>query len=463
MKPKNILFIVLTAMTFGAFAQNASVTISPAGPTVCEGTTLSAVTTGMMGPFSYLWSTGDTTSSINIYQGGVYRVRVTGITHYNGVRQVSSALVPYTVIVEPHPSIFVKGDVNVCPGDSVKLVAKSRRPYYTYSWNTGATTPAIWANQSGTYVLTTSTNANGCNYSASTTVDINVFDNGYQPAITALTPLVACKPAYFNLAADPGFANYQWTWFDGSATGGSSNSQNASILLDGSGGGPILDTSTVNLTVQLGGGCKFNSSTVIRSIREIEVRSQYCGVFNYNSTDSIKAELVLTYLSAPQYQFEFEETGHPGVTWTYTSNDRWCRFADVTPALQVSKFYNVRVRPVIDGIPYCYGGICQIGIATLRPNHSTLSYAERLDGSAMDAQIYPNPSNNTFNLNLQTDLTNTPAIVTITDLSGRVVETFNFDGSENTVQFGNDLLNGIYMVTVQQGEFKNVTRVLKTN
>jgi hypothetical protein len=99
----------------------------------------------------------------------------------------------------------------------------------------------------------------------------------------------------------------------------------------------------------------------------------------------------------------------------------------------------------------------------LRPNHSTLSYAERLDGTAVDATIYPNPSSSEFNLNLNSDLVNTPAVVTVTDLSGRVVERFSFDGNQNTVQFGNNLMNGIYMVTVEQGDFKNVTRVLKSN
>jgi hypothetical protein len=463
MNLKNLLLALTTTFVFGANAQNANVSISPAGPSVCEGGTLTAVTSGMTGPFTYLWSTGETTSSIAITQGGQYRVRVTGTTLYNGIRQVSSALVPYTVIKEPRPSISVAGDPNVCPGDSVKLVGKFRRPYYNYSWNTGQTTPAIYASQSGTYVLTTSTNANGCNYSATTSVDINVFDNGYQPAITALTPLIACKPAAFQFSADPGFANYEWTWTDGTPSGGNSTAQNATILLDGSGGGPILDTSTVQLTVQLGGGCKFTSSTVIRSIRQIELRTPFCGVFNYSLADSVQAGLVLTYIYAPQYEFEFEETFQPGTTWTYLSNSQWCNLSDVTPALQVSKFYNVRVRPVINGTPFCYGNVCQIGVATLRPNHSTLSYAERLDGTAVDATIYPNPSSSEFNLNLNSDLVNTPAVVTITDLSGRVVERFSFDGNQNTVQFGNNLMNGIYMVTVEQGDFKNVTRVLKSN
>jgi hypothetical protein len=460
----NCIGALLLLFVTNVNAQNASVSISPAGPTVCDGTVLTANTSGMTGPFTYLWSNGATTPSIVITRGGQYRVRVTGTTLFNGVRQVSSALVPYTVIKEPQPTISVQGSTNVCPGDSVKLVGKFRRPYYNYSWNTGQTNPTIFASQSGNYVLTTSTNANGCNYSASASVEINVYDVGYQPAVNALSSLTVCKPGYVDLIADAGFSSYAWNWYDGSPSGGSSSNQSVSVLMDGSLGGAVLDTATVYLTVQLNGSCSFTSAgTVVRSIRQISLRSQDCGIFNFNSNDSIKCDVVLPFLSTPQYEFEFEETGNPGITWTHISNTQWCRFADVTPALQVSNFYNVRVRPVINGIGYCYGNPCQIGISTLRPNHTTLSYAERVDGSVVDAQIYPNPSSSEFNLVLNNSLNDTPAIVTITDLSGRTIDTFNFDGSQNTVQFGKNLMNGIYMVTVQQGEFKNITRILKTN
>ena len=117
-----------------------------------------------------------------------------------------------------------------------------------------------------------------------------------------ISSLTVCKPGYVDLSGDPGFSSYVWNWFDGTPTGGSSVGQNASILLDGS-SGYALDTATVYLTVQANNGaCSFTSAgTVIRSIRQIELRTQDCGVFNFNSTDSIKCGVVLPYLSAPHY------------------------------------------------------------------------------------------------------------------------------------------------------------------
>jgi len=46
----NCIITLLLLFVTNVNAQNASVSISPAGPTVCDGTALSADTTGMNGP-----------------------------------------------------------------------------------------------------------------------------------------------------------------------------------------------------------------------------------------------------------------------------------------------------------------------------------------------------------------------------------------------------------------------------
>jgi hypothetical protein len=452
---KCCMVLFLAVLSVNSNAQNASVSISPAGPVICEGDQITANATGLTGPLTYTWSTGETTQSITPAYSGYYRVRVTGLNSNGVTRTVSTALLPYIVVKHPNP-IFVKGPSNLCPGQSVELVAKGRKNYSSYLWNTGATTPKITVNQSGTYALTITNALGGCSFSGTATTDINVYDSGYQPAVTGITPLTVCQPGWVTLGADPGFSSYSWS------TG--STSQNTSVLMDGSGGGPILDTLTVYLTVGVNNACSFTSAgTVIRSVRETELLPAYCNNYALTMNDSIKSGIILTYITAPVYEFQFEETTQPNITWTYQSTSRWCNLSAVTPALQANKFYNVRVRGIIDGTPYCYGDLCQIGIiGSLRPASTTLSNALRADGTSAEAQIFPNPSNDAFNMYLRNIDTSIPATVTVADVQGRLVDQFSYDGNNGIAKFGESLNNGVYFVTVEQGTFKNVTRIVKT-
>ena len=452
---KCCMVLFLAVLSVSTNAQNASVSFSPAGPVVCEGDQLTAVATGLTGTLTYQWSTGETTQTITPMYSAFYRVRVTGINQWGNSRTVSTFLTPFTVVKHPNTSIFVHGPSNLCPGQSVQLVARGRRPYSTYSWSSGETTPNITVNQSGTYTLTTTNALGGCSFSASASVDINVFDNGYQPAVTAIGPTIVCQPGWVTLGADPGWSSYSWS------TG--STSQNASMLMDGSGGGPILDTLTVYLTVGLNNACSFTSAgTVVRSVREAELMPDYCNNFTLTMNDSIKSGIYLTYLTPPVYDFQFEETTNPGVTWNYQSATRWCNLASVTPALQANKFYNVHVRAIIDGTPYCYGDLCQIGIiGNPRAASTTLSNALRADGTTAETQIFPNPSNDAFNIYLRNIDNSIPASVTVSDIQGRLVDQFIYDGNNGIAKFGESLTNGVYFVTVDQGDFKNVTRIVK--
>jgi len=231
--------------------------------------------------------------------------------------------------------------------------------------------------------------------------------------------------------------------------------------------GAILDTLTVYLTVNINNTCEFTNPNgiVLRSIREPKLGTASCGNLSLSTTDSIKSELVLSYLGNPaQYEFEFEETTNPGVIWTYLSNTRTAQFANITPALEAGKFYNVRVRAVIDSVPYCYGQVCQIGLAPLRLSSTVNSpIALRLDGSALEATVYPNPSTESFNLVMNNLNSDQAATVNISDVSGRIVKEYQYDLSAGSLQFGQELNNGIYFVTVQQGDAKSVTRIVKTN
>lgn len=441
------VFLMVSGLALSAQAQ--SVSISPSSNILCAGTKLDAVVSGLNAPLTYQWSNGATTPSIFLTQTGFYRVRVTGLVN-GALTTVTSAWNAYFVIPVTSASINPTGPITLCPGGSVQLTANGGQFFSTYSWNTGASTRRITASQSGTYTVTVANNIGGCSTSSTAAVDVTVLDPGYQPVITPLSAITVCQPGFVDLQADPGFTSY--TWSTGQTT------QNVSVLMDGSGAGPVLDTQTVTLTVNLNNQCSFSNSVVIRSVRQPELLSNFCGVTK-TIGDSIRSGLVLTYLSAPQYEFEFvETTNQNGPAVYHTSNDRWCRLSQVSPALQVNKFYLVRVRAIIDGIPYCWGDPCVVGIIAsprIGDGQSAIS--------SIVSSIFPNPSASTFRMMLSGVNADQPVEVRVSDLSGRLVNNFLYDTNTGMVEFGSELSNGMYLVSVQQGDQVQVSRIVKSN
>lgn len=446
-----VLFL-LAVFPFKAHAQ--SVSIDPPGNTnICEGTTLNAIINGIDPPYSYRWSTGETTASITVGPTAVYRVRVKGFVNGRPT-VVFSPWVTFFVIQQPSAIITPPGPVSVCPGQSVTLFGSGGQFYSYYSWNNTATTKDITVNTSGLYELTVFNDFPGCYNSATATVQVDVFDPGYSPTITATSPTTVCKAGYVTLTADPGFSSYSWS------TG--ATTQSVSVLMDGSTGGAILDTQTVYLTVGLNSQCSFSNQDgiVLRSIRQIGLLSTYCGNFNLSPTDSIKSQLVLAYAGqSPQYEFEFEETTNPGVTWTTISATRWCNLANLNPGVAPGKFYNVRVRPIVDGVPFCFGRYCQIGIAGTPSNKLFADAGE--DG--IISNVFPNPTANQFRLVMNGVDSDQDVSVRITDLSGRLVDSFLYDHHAGSVEFGESLQSGVYLLSAQQGDHISVTRIVKSN
>lgn len=87
---------------------------------------------------SYLWSTGDTTSSINVNQSGTYWLQTTDVL---GLISVDTILVKYKEVALPLSTLF-------CPGDVVSWNA-GLGVDYDYSWSGGETTETISINSSG--------------------------------------------------------------------------------------------------------------------------------------------------------------------------------------------------------------------------------------------------------------------------------------------------------------------------
>jgi gliding motility-associated-like protein len=205
-----------------------SATISPVAPVICSGTgsvTLTANPIGGSPPYSYLWSTGETTQSIVVTTPGSYTVNV-------GDQAGGCPPIPVTVNVtaSPTPTDPVVGSNSpVCAGQTLDLTATSTAGA-TFSWTgpNGFTSSLqnpsitnITAAGAGTYSVTA--NLGGC---LSNTMTISVTVNSSPIAPTAGSNSPICANQTLNLTASNILgATYSWT----GPNGFTSTSQNPSI------------------------------------------------------------------------------------------------------------------------------------------------------------------------------------------------------------------------------------------
>ncbi|MBK8670922.1 MAG: hypothetical protein IPN89_16330 [Saprospiraceae bacterium] len=115
---------------------------------------------------SYLWSTGETTSSISVTPSSSTNYMVT-VTDCNGCKQTDDV----NITVYPLPAAEISGNLSICAGGSTVLTASGGTGYV---WSTGATTSSITLTPvTSINVAVTVTSANGCQKSKAVTVVVN--------------------------------------------------------------------------------------------------------------------------------------------------------------------------------------------------------------------------------------------------------------------------------------------------
>lgn len=195
-----------TAPVYGALLEQLGVSIQ--NQPTCDGTnyTLNAAAVGGSQPYSYLWSTGATTSSINESTPITVWVRVMdskSISAYDTITM--QAYTP--VSVSPSsigPSCFGGND------GALNSSVYNGIPPYTYSWSNGATTSQVTNVSAGTYTLTV-TDSVGC--SQSNSIPVNQ-PPAIRDSITNVTN-VSCwggnnGSATISFTGGTGTINFQW-------------------------------------------------------------------------------------------------------------------------------------------------------------------------------------------------------------------------------------------------------------
>lgn len=179
--------------------------------TNCSGSangTATVLAAGGTGNYSYLWSNGATTQTINNLFPGIYSVTVTdGTSQATGNTQVTQPSAIQAAISQVNPTCY--GAAN---GLLVASVTGGTSPY-TFQWNNGATSATLSGLTAGVYQVTI-TDANGClstrivslSQPALITLETNVFPSvtGYDGAIY--------------LSVSGGSPPYSYSWSNGATT-----------------------------------------------------------------------------------------------------------------------------------------------------------------------------------------------------------------------------------------------------
>jgi hypothetical protein len=128
--------------------------------TLCNGDSLTLFAQPQGMQYSYYWSTGENSRSIQVNSAGRYYLTVS-LGNCRSVDSIDISVVPGFT-----PQIVSSGPKVICEGDSMVLEALPSAGVDGYLWSTGDTTRTIIINKGGTYSVTI--NLKGCLRTATT-------------------------------------------------------------------------------------------------------------------------------------------------------------------------------------------------------------------------------------------------------------------------------------------------------
>ncbi len=201
---------------------------------------ISALSTGGVPPYNYLWSTGSTDATINSLPVGNYEVTMTddnGCTVSQSVTINEPSNLTLALLSTVNPTSAAPN------GGSIDIAAVGGTAPYTYNWSNGSTTQNISALSVGTYTVVV-TDAHGCTTTLVHTINL-ICTLGYTNQVVQL-PSCGFNNGIATVVATGG-TSYSYAWqtipvqTTATATGLSHNYSSIVIISDIS-GCSIIDT-----------------------------------------------------------------------------------------------------------------------------------------------------------------------------------------------------------------------------
>ena len=178
---------------------------------------------------SYLWSSGETNSTISVTQSDTYSVQVTladGCYYTTPPRHISN-------YPQPNADIYPSGSPLVlCSYNADTLLSVPTQPNYTYLWNNGNTNAQILVGNNGTYSVTVTDTTTGCTRSKATQVTHTYVDAPY----IDYSVNIFCEGSSSTLSVVEGAPDKTYVWTNG-MTG-----EEIEVYLTGSYGATAIDT-----------------------------------------------------------------------------------------------------------------------------------------------------------------------------------------------------------------------------
>ncbi len=455
--------------------------ISASGPLfICAGQnlTLSAATGN---GYSYEWSTGATSQSINVTTPGEYSVKVTAPG--NACTSISPIV---NVVVSPDetPTVTVNGPLQFCKGGSVELVSSATSGN---TWSNGASTNSVTITSSGDYYV----NYQGlCQLWPSAPITVNVVE-----VATPTGPNIPLtSPSQVTLTA----SGTNLTWYD--APGGNVVGTGNSVVT------PVINTNTtfyVQDQTSFGGfngnvgpayhaGTSFSGSTSVNADMQFTV-SGNCTlktVKTYTDTPGDRiielkdamgtvlqsitvnipidtAVIDLNFALTPGnyvigtnsaqnntllgYNSPRLRRSNQGVSYPYTI----ANLVSITNSNQGSNVYyyfydwKIEVEPTVCTSDY---GQILVYFTTASENLAALAGIE----------VFPNPATDILNVEFQNELSGKINLA-LTDVSGRVVLNKNLNnitkGQISQINIS-ELAKGVYVLSIENGSDKFTQKVV---
>ena len=273
--------------------------------TLCQGSTDGIATVNATGgtmPYTYLWSTGATTQTINNLSAGTYTVI---ITDANNCTQSATT----TIIESANYTIDVASQDVFCNGDATGSVLVSGWggvPPYTYLWNTGSTSPELMNLSAGTYTVTV-TDAAGCVIAEDVVINeppvLTVSANSVDPGCTGTLGTATANAA-------GGVAPYSYQWSNGQTTQTIDN----------------LSAGTYTVTVIDANFCSESTTITINQGANISINITSIDVTCYAGNDGVAMATASGGTAPYSYQWSNGQTsgGISGIaagTYTVTATD----------------------------------------------------------------------------------------------------------------------------------------------